>query len=63
VQPFAQLTKAEVLALGHHLPLEHTLSCVAPIGNRHCQTCNKCAERRKAFAEAGIEDGTRSVRR
>jgi 7-cyano-7-deazaguanine synthase len=58
VQPFAQLAKAEVLALGRHLPLAHTLSCVAPVGDRHCQACNKCAERRKAFAEAGIEDRT-----
>ena len=40
------------------LPLEHTFSCIAPVGDRHCQTCNKCAERRKAFAEAGIEDRT-----
>jgi 7-cyano-7-deazaguanine synthase len=59
VQPFADLTKAEVLALGRHLPLEQTFSCVAPSGDRHCQTCNKCAERRKAFAEAGIEDRSR----
>jgi 7-cyano-7-deazaguanine synthase len=63
VQPFGQLTKAEVLALGGQLPLEHTMSCVAPVGDRHCQTCNKCAERRKAFAEAGIEDRTRYVPR
>jgi 7-cyano-7-deazaguanine synthase len=61
VQPFSQLTKAEVLALGSHLPLEHTLSCVAPMGDRHCRACNKCAERRKGFAEAGIEDRTRYV--
>ncbi len=59
VQPFGQLTKAEVLARGRHLPLEHTMSCVAPVGDLHCQTCNKCAERRKAFAEAGMEDRTR----
>ena len=63
VQPFSELTKAEVLALGSHLPLEHTLSCVAPVGDRHCRTCNKCAERRKGFAEAGIEDRTRYVLR
>jgi 7-cyano-7-deazaguanine synthase len=63
VQPFGQLTKAEVLALGRDLPLEQTLSCVAPVGDRHCQTCNKCAERRKAFADAGIEDKTRYVPR
>ena len=29
-----------------------------PVGDRHCQACNKCAERRKGFAEAGIEDRT-----
>jgi 7-cyano-7-deazaguanine synthase len=58
VTPFAHLTKAEVLERGWDLPLEHTFSCVAPVGDRHCQTCNKCAERRKAFATAGIEDRT-----
>jgi 7-cyano-7-deazaguanine synthase len=58
VTPFAGLTKAEVLALGRSLPLEHTFSCVAPVGDKHCQHCNKCAERRKAFSEAGIEDRT-----
>jgi 7-cyano-7-deazaguanine synthase len=58
ITPFAGLSKADVLALGGTLPLEHTFSCIAPVGERHCQTCNKCAERRKAFAEAGIEDRT-----
>ena len=56
--PFSELTKVEVLELGEGLPLEHTFSCVAPVGDQHCQTCNKCAERRKAFADAGIEDRT-----
>jgi 7-cyano-7-deazaguanine synthase len=56
--PFATRSKAEVLRLGGHLPLEHTFSCVAPVQGVHCQACNKCAERRKAFAEAGIEDKT-----
>jgi 7-cyano-7-deazaguanine synthase len=58
VTPFAGLSKADVLALGRGLPLEHTFSCIAPVGERHCQSCNKCAERRKGFAEAGIEDRT-----
>jgi 7-cyano-7-deazaguanine synthase len=58
ITPFAGLSKAEVLERGRHLPLEHTFSCVAPVGMSHCQTCNKCAERRKAFAEADIEDRT-----
>lgn len=56
VTPFGEMTKAEVLAIGRDLPLEHTFSCVAPVGDNHCQACNKCAERRKAFAEAGLED-------
>jgi 7-cyano-7-deazaguanine synthase len=58
VTPFSGFNKAEVLALGQDLPLEKTFSCVAPVGHLHCQACNKCAERRKAFAEAGIEDRT-----
>ncbi len=58
VTPFSGLTKAEVLAFGRDLPLEHTFSCIAPIGDDHCQSCNKCAERRNAFAEANMEDRT-----
>jgi 7-cyano-7-deazaguanine synthase len=58
VTPFSALTKAEVLSLGRGLPLEHTFSCIAPAATEHCGTCNKCAERHKAFAEAGIEDRT-----
>jgi 7-cyano-7-deazaguanine synthase len=58
ITPFAGMTKAEVLALGRHLPLEHTFSCIDPVGGEHCQACNKCAERQRAFAEADIEDRT-----
>jgi 7-cyano-7-deazaguanine synthase len=56
--PFAGLTKAEVLELGRRLPLEHTFSCIAPVRGQHCGRCNKCAERRKGFAEAGATDRT-----
>jgi 7-cyano-7-deazaguanine synthase len=56
--PFATLTKAQVLELGRDLLLEHTFSCIAPVENRHCGRCNKCAERRDGFAQAGIEDRT-----
>ena len=56
--PFAHLTKAEVLELGRALPLEHTFSCIAPVGADHCGRCNKCAERRKGFADAGVDDRT-----
>jgi 7-cyano-7-deazaguanine synthase len=61
ITPFAHMTKAEVLVRGRDLPLELTFSCIAPVGTGHCQICNKCAERRKAFAEAGIQDGAWSV--
>jgi 7-cyano-7-deazaguanine synthase len=57
--PFSVLTKSEVLSLGQGLALEHTFSCIAPAGDEHCGRCNKCEERRKAFAEAGIEDRTK----
>jgi 7-cyano-7-deazaguanine synthase len=56
--PFAGLTKAQVLELGRDLLLEHTFSCIAPVAGRHCGRCNKCAERRDGFAQAGIVDRT-----
>ena len=56
--PFAALTKAEVLERGRELALELTFSCMDPVDEQHCGRCNKCAERRKAFAEAGIGDRT-----
>jgi 7-cyano-7-deazaguanine synthase len=62
-RPFSSLTKAEVLALGRHLPLEHTFSCIAPRGRRHCGQCNKCAERQAAFRASGLVDPTRYASR
>jgi 7-cyano-7-deazaguanine synthase len=56
--PFGRLAKAEVLELGRELHLEETFSCIAPVGQLHCGRCNKCAERRKGFAEAGLADHT-----
>lgn len=56
--PFAKLTKAEVIRIGHHLPLELSFSCIRPADLNHCGTCNKCAERRRSFQEAGVEDKT-----
>jgi 7-cyano-7-deazaguanine synthase len=56
--PFAGMTKAEVLALGADLALERTFSCIDPAAREHCGRCNKCAERRKSFADAGMEDPT-----
>jgi 7-cyano-7-deazaguanine synthase len=58
VAPFAGLSKAEVIRRGRDLPLRHTLSCLRPVDGRHCGRCNKCAERRAAFREAGVPDPT-----
>ena len=56
--PFGGMRKAAVMKLGEGLPLEHTFSCVAPVGDLHCGRCNKCAERRHAFADAAMSDPT-----
>jgi 7-cyano-7-deazaguanine synthase len=57
--PFGKLSKEDVIRAAEALPLELTLSCVNPIDGEHCgDACNKCAERQKAFALAGIIDRT-----
>ena len=56
--PFRSLTKTEVVQLGKGLPLELTFSCIRPVGEKHCGGCNKCAERRRSFLEAGVQDRT-----
>jgi 7-cyano-7-deazaguanine synthase len=58
LRPYAALSKTQVLERGRHLPLERTFSCIHPIAGRHCGACNKCAERRRAFAAAGLADRT-----
>jgi 7-cyano-7-deazaguanine synthase len=58
VTPLSDLTKADVLELGRGLELEHTFSCISPVGDEHCGRCNKCAERRRAFEALAIEDRT-----
>jgi 7-cyano-7-deazaguanine synthase len=58
VRPFAQLDKRQVMQLGRLCPLEHTFSCIAPVDGLHCGHCNKCAERRAAFASGGLADPT-----
>ncbi len=58
VEPYLHLHKAEVIRRGRGLPLELTFSCIRPRDGRHCGVCNKCAERRRAFAEAGAPDPT-----
>jgi 7-cyano-7-deazaguanine synthase len=58
VRPFAGLSKTDVLRRGRSLPLEWTFSCIDPVDGRHCGRCNKCAERRRAFADADVPDRT-----
>ena len=48
-----------MIARGKNLPLHLTFSCIRPVDGMHCGECNKCAERRKGFADAGVRDLTR----
>jgi 7-cyano-7-deazaguanine synthase len=56
--PLARLTKTEALERGARFDLRNTISCLRPQSGLHCGVCNKCAERRKAFARAGVPDPT-----
>lgn len=56
--PYRTLGKAAVIKRGMDLPLHLSFSCISPKGRRHCGHCNKCAERKRAFREANIEDRT-----
>jgi 7-cyano-7-deazaguanine synthase len=61
IRPFERCHKAEVLARGSDLPLHLTFSCINPIDGLHCGVCNKCAERKKGFRDAGLTDRTSYV--
>jgi 7-cyano-7-deazaguanine synthase len=56
--PYARLHKVEVMRRAQNLPLELTFSCIHPRGDHHCGVCNKCAERQRAFRDAGMVDRT-----
>ncbi|MPZ13355.1 MAG: 7-cyano-7-deazaguanine synthase [Chloroflexi bacterium] len=58
-RPLASKSKVEVLRAGAALPLELTFSCIRPVDELHCGDCNKCAERQRAFLDAGVPDRTR----
>ena len=58
LRPFDGLDKRRVMELGRGLPLQWTLSCIDPVGGRHCGRCNKCAERKAAFRLLDAADPT-----
>lgn len=59
IRPFAASRKMDVLRRWPGLPWHLTVSCLAPDAQgRHCGACNKCAERQRAFARAGVIDPT-----
>ena len=60
--PYRGGSKSQLIRTHSHLPLELSLTCIAPSGGKHCGNCNKCRERREAFVEAGVEDKTAYVK-
>jgi 7-cyano-7-deazaguanine synthase len=62
VAPYRTRHKSEIIAQFPDLPLELTLTCMAPTLVEgvlvHCGACNKCEERRRAFKAARLEDRT-----
>jgi 7-cyano-7-deazaguanine synthase len=58
IRPFDHLHKTDVLLRGKDLPLHLTFSCINPVAGQHCGACNKCAERKKGFRDAGLPDLT-----
>jgi len=56
--PYRRLHKSDIIRRFRELPLELTLTCMAPTGGKHCGRCNKCGERRNAFRESGVPDRT-----
>ncbi|MGH7933344.1 MAG: 7-cyano-7-deazaguanine synthase [Candidatus Binataceae bacterium] len=55
---FRNLHKADIIKQFRNLPLELTLTCMAPNGGAHCGRCNKCRERQMAFEKAAVPDHT-----
>jgi 7-cyano-7-deazaguanine synthase len=55
---FRGLHKWDVISRFRGLPLELTLTCMAPVDGLHCGVCNKCRERQVAFDRSGVPDRT-----
>ena len=56
--PLRGFHKEDLIRQFKDLPLELTLTCMAPKGSQHCGQCNKCFERQQAFHKAGVVDRT-----
>jgi 7-cyano-7-deazaguanine synthase len=56
--PLRGFHKEDLVKQFKDLPLELTLTCMAPKGGKHCGQCNKCFERQQAFQKAGVADRT-----
>ena len=56
--PLRGLHKEDLIRQFKDLPLQLTLTCMAPLGSIHCGQCNKCFERQQAFHKAGVLDRT-----
>lgn len=62
VAPFANISRASVLELGRHLPLDFTFSCNRPVVRglvaKHCGQCLKCQTRKLGLAGIRVNDRT-----
>jgi 7-cyano-7-deazaguanine synthase len=58
VTPLRRSTKSRLIRSAKVVPFTLTFSCLNPQGHLHCGRCNKCAERQRAFREAGVTDPT-----
>ncbi len=56
--PLRGFHKEDLIKQFKDLPLELTLTCMAPRDSLHCGQCNKCFERQQAFQKAGVVDRT-----
>ena len=61
--PLRRLTKPVLIRSAQDAPWALTFSCLRPSGLRPCGACNKCAERRRAFRDAGVADPARDAGR
>ena len=56
--PFQNISKGELIRKYPDFPYQLNVTCLRPQGLRHCGRCYKCAERRRGFFDAGLQDPT-----